>query len=246
MSESKSPPGSRRRKADLRRQEIIDAATELFAQFGFASTSTKRIAQTVGVTEGLIFHYFPTKVELLRAVARQRRGFIGEVQALLADAVDQPATEVLQHLVLGWTEAVHRQSDLIRMLLVESQTNPELEAAFQAVVGDTVDAMTAYLASRVAAGELRRDLATRTSAMMFFSSLMLFFLANRSLPAELWNQRAGAFTAEMLHVWFEGALAPSDNPVPGDSTAPNESPTPNDATAPIGAVAPGDTPTPKQ
>ena len=214
MTESSTPPVSRRRRADLRRQEIIDVATELFAQYGFASTSTKSIAQTVGVTEGLIFHYFPTKVELLRAVASQRKGFIGEVQALLAEAEDRPATEVLQHLVLGWTEAVHRQSDLIRMLLVESQTNSELETAFQMVVGGTVDAMTAYLDSRVAAGELRSDLATRTSAMMFFSSLLLFFLANRSLPTEQWIQRAGAFTAQLLDVWFEGALAPSDAPTP--------------------------------
>lgn len=214
VTEPSTAPVSRRRKADLRRQEIIDVATELFAQYGFASTSTNRIAQTVGVTEGLIFHYFPTKAELLRAVASQRKGFIGEVKALLSEATDQPATEVLQHLVLGWTDAVHRQSDLIRMLLVESQTNPELETAFQMVVGGTVDAMTAYLESRIAAGELRSDLAARTSAMMFFSPLLLFFLANRSLPAEQWRQRAGAFTAQMLDVWFEGALAPNDTPTP--------------------------------
>lgn len=203
-------PLSRRDKADLRRQEIIDAATSLFAQHGFAATSTKRIAQEVGITEGLIFHYFPTKSELLRAAARQRSGFIGEVQALLEGAADKPAIEVLQHVVLGWTEAVHRQSDLIRMLLVESQTNPELDGAFSTVMGDTVEAMTEYLESRVAAGELRQGLASRTSAMMFFSSLLLFFLANRSVPREQWLMRADHFTAELLRTWFEGALAPTD------------------------------------
>ncbi len=203
-------PLTRRDKADLRRQEIIEVATSLFAQRGFAATSTKRIAQEVGVTEGLIFHYFPTKSELLRAAARQRSGFVGEVQELLAEAADQPARKVLPHVVLGWTEAVHRQSDLIRMLLVESQTNPELDGAFRTVMGDTVEAMTEYLESRVAAGELRQGLATRTSAMMFFSSLLLFFLANRSVSREQWLQRADAFTSELLRTWFEGALAPTD------------------------------------
>lgn len=201
-------PNTRREKAEARRQQIIDAALNLFAQHGFAATSTKRIAQEVGVTEGLIFHYFPSKGELLLAAASQRRTFMGEALALLQGAEGKPARDLLDTIVLGWVEAIQRQSDIVTMLLVESQTNEELAVIFGEVVSRMVEAMSAYLASRVQAGELRADLPVRTSAMMFFSSLMMFFLTSRGQQPSAWRERASAFTAEMLDAWFRGALAP--------------------------------------
>ncbi len=198
---------TRRERAEARRQQIIDIALGLFAQHGFAATSTKRIAQEVGVTEGLIFHYFASKGELLLAAASQRRTFMGEVLVLLEDAEGRPAREVLGTIVLGWVEAIQRQSDLVTMLLVESQTNEELAVIFREVVARMVQTMSDYLASRVRAGELRPDLPVRTSAMMFFSSLMMFFLTSRGQDPAAWREHASAFTGEMLDAWFRGALA---------------------------------------
>lgn len=208
MSTGPEPkPTTRREQAEARRQQIIDAALNLFAQHGFAATSTKRIAQEVGVTEGLIFHYFANKGELLLAVASQRRMFMGEALTLLREAEGKPAREVLDSIVLGWVGVIQRQSDLVTMLLVESQTNDQLAVIFKEVVGRMVETMAGYLASRVRAGELRPDLPLRTSAMMFFSSLMMFFITNRHQDSDSWKERASAFTSEMLDAWFEGALA---------------------------------------
>lgn len=198
---------TRREQAEVRKQQILDAALNLFAQHGFAATSTKRIAQEVGVTEGLIFHYFPSKADLLMAVATQRRTFLGEATALLQQAEGRPARVVLGGIVLGWVEAIQRQADLVTMLLVESQTNPELAAVFRGVVRQMVTAMTGYLSGRVRAGELRSDLPVATSAMIFFSSLMMFFLTNRELEPSAWQERATEFTTEVLDAWFRGALA---------------------------------------
>ena len=194
----------------MRRQQIVEAALNLFAQHGFAGTSTKRIAQEVGVTEGLIFHYFPTKVALLHEVARQRSTFTGEVRELLAAAGERAAREVLQGIVIGWIEVMQRQADLVTMLLTESQTNEDVGEAFRGVITATVGAMTEYLESRVRAGELRQDLQVRASAMMFFSSLMFFFLSNRDRVADDWRERATVFTREMLDTWFKGALPNGD------------------------------------
>jgi len=51
-----------------RRQSILDAALPLFAQKGFAATTTKEIAQAAGVSEALIFKHFPTKTSLYEAI----------------------------------------------------------------------------------------------------------------------------------------------------------------------------------
>ena len=66
------PPTSRQRMAAARREQILETALELFAAQGFDATSTRQIAKAVGVAEGLIFHYFPTKASLLTAILEDR------------------------------------------------------------------------------------------------------------------------------------------------------------------------------
>lgn len=51
---------------------ILDAAQRLFAEAGYDATSTARIAEEAGVTRTLIFHYFPTKEEILATLLRER------------------------------------------------------------------------------------------------------------------------------------------------------------------------------
>jgi AcrR family transcriptional regulator len=47
---------------------LLDAAEELFAEYGYAATSVRRLAAAVGVNPALVHYYFGTKRELLRAV----------------------------------------------------------------------------------------------------------------------------------------------------------------------------------
>src|SRR5689334_11362848 len=77
----------RQEQAILRRAQILETALGLFARQGFDGTSTKQIAQSAGIAEGLIFHYFPTKAQLLTAVLETHHSFAGELRALLAEMV---------------------------------------------------------------------------------------------------------------------------------------------------------------
>src|SRR5262245_3168783 len=61
-------PTLRQQQAAARRAQIVETALRLFARQGFDGTSTRQIAQEAGIAEGLIFHYFPTKAQLLTAV----------------------------------------------------------------------------------------------------------------------------------------------------------------------------------
>jgi AcrR family transcriptional regulator len=51
-----------------KQEDIINTALRLFALHGFDSTSTRAIAKTAGVSEGLIFRHFTNKEGLLAAI----------------------------------------------------------------------------------------------------------------------------------------------------------------------------------
>ncbi|MBU1008779.1 MAG: TetR/AcrR family transcriptional regulator [Bacteroidetes bacterium] len=51
-----------------KKQLILEAALGLFVTYGFHGTPTSKIAQEAGVANGTLFHYFPTKEDLVIAL----------------------------------------------------------------------------------------------------------------------------------------------------------------------------------
>src|ERR1700745_1472759 len=60
----------RRLSAYDRRSEFVAKATELFAEEGFAG-GTRALARKLGVTQPLLYRYFPSKDDLIREVYRK-------------------------------------------------------------------------------------------------------------------------------------------------------------------------------
>ncbi len=54
----------RSEQKEKRVQEILHVSLDLFLQKGYAATRTAEIAKAVGMSEGLLFHYFETKEKL--------------------------------------------------------------------------------------------------------------------------------------------------------------------------------------
>lgn len=63
------PKRQRRKSSDQRIADIIDAAADHFAEVGFGG-GTRDIAKRVGVTQPLLYRYFPDKDSLIEAVYR--------------------------------------------------------------------------------------------------------------------------------------------------------------------------------
>lgn len=62
---------SQRRPGLTAREEILDAAGELFTTLGYAATSTRTIAEWVGIRQASLYHYFKTKDDILCALLSQ-------------------------------------------------------------------------------------------------------------------------------------------------------------------------------
>ena len=56
-----------------RRRHILEAAMTCFARKGFRGTTTNEICKEAGMSSGNLFHYFPSKLALIEAIAHERR-----------------------------------------------------------------------------------------------------------------------------------------------------------------------------
>lgn len=76
------------------RQRLLAAAVELVAEQGWATVSTRVLAQRAGVTPSVVHYHFPSLQALLQeAVLNAIRRLIDELNAAL-DAADAPADAV--------------------------------------------------------------------------------------------------------------------------------------------------------
>ncbi len=57
---------------DTTREQLLDAATTLFAEHGIAATTIAQIAAHVGVTSAMVHYYFKTRDQLLDAIVEER------------------------------------------------------------------------------------------------------------------------------------------------------------------------------
>ncbi len=65
--ERNAPQPRRRLRADNREQQIVDEAVHFFAEKGF-SGQTRELASRLGITQPLLYRYFPTKRDLIERV----------------------------------------------------------------------------------------------------------------------------------------------------------------------------------
>lgn len=74
------------KKAEERRNEILDAADELFGQKGFDGTSTNDILEKVGIARGTLYYHFKSKEDIMDAlIERYTVLILGTAKEIAAD-----------------------------------------------------------------------------------------------------------------------------------------------------------------
>lgn len=111
---------------------LLESAMTLFAQNGYAHTTTRSIAQTAGVSTGLLYHYFASKELLLRAVFDHCMAILGKAFAeALALGTPEQRLAALLHAVAALLKEDSAFWSLFTMLRTQPAIMQELGDDFR-------------------------------------------------------------------------------------------------------------------
>ena len=127
----------RRLSSDERRAEFIQKSIKLFAEEGFES-STRELARRLGVTQPLLYRYFPSKQDLVSAVYEEvyLRRWRPEWEELIADR-SRPLVERLTTFYGLYTDAIFHP-DWIRIYLYSGLKGEKINANYMRVVSSKI------------------------------------------------------------------------------------------------------------
>lgn len=164
-----------------RRQQIIEGALRVFARKGFNGSTNKDIAKEVGITPGLIYHYFESKEELLKAVI-EAHSPVGLIHALPEQIFDQPPDRFLRFMAQKILEISEDEPfvRLLRVFLPEVIYNPSITTFNLAAIQEVSEFLVNYLEAKMESGELRRSDAS-LSLQVFTGSLFAFVIRRQIL-----------------------------------------------------------------
>jgi len=138
---ARTPRGPNAERRAATRAKILSAGVKCLAEFGYAATSTPLVARMAKVSRGSLLHQFPTKIELMLAVAEHawivQRDFIRAQVAANPPGRDQ---------FIGGVQAVWKGLQLadaiaVMEIMIAARTDAELRERFKAFLGQTESSM---------------------------------------------------------------------------------------------------------
>ena len=181
-------PNAVRRAAT--RAKIMDAGVRCLAEFGYAATSTPLVAKLAKVSRGSLLHQFPTKVDLILAVAehaaRGQGGYIRE-QVTARPAGRERFVEGVEAV---WQALRRPEAVALTEIMVAARSDPELAErypAFAAAVEAAMHRGRARMAEGIGAPERTEEIdviAHLTNAALRGLAMETVFLGRATTDAD--------------------------------------------------------------
>ena len=201
--EVKSVPGTR--------DTILAVARHRFAERGFAGTSLAEIAEEVGIRTPSLFHHFPSKLELYRAVLLDA---FEDWFALMDETGADPGDgwPQCEHVLRTAFRFLEERPDFVRLARWEALGGgPVLAQELAAVLKPVFERAVGFLEREMLAGRLRQCDARRLVLTGY--GAVLSYLSDAPLMGALLAEdplSPAALAAEQEHIvdLFHHALAP--------------------------------------
>ena len=202
-----------RLSASDRKKQLLEVATRLFAQQGYAATTTRQIASECGVTEAILFRHFSSKEELYWQVIeakRASRGFLAKLKEILGSSMSP--MEVCIALAKDRLERNFSDPTMTRLLLFSTLENHELSYRFYCnFIAEYHEHLVEWIQKRIDEGVFR-PVDPLLAARSFLAMIFYHFLIQELFGAK----RMQAFDPDRLsrhiaEIWLGGMLSSSDH-----------------------------------
>ena len=197
MSEHSSRGNSRNQQAQETRTRLIGTALQLFAEKGVDNTSIKDIARAAGVAQGLLYHYFAGKDDLLWGIL-ETHTFMPHLQQALSVEDTRPAADVLRSVALEFSAFLQAGEPRMRLIMGELQSNARVRELWEESIQREIALIEDFLRARVAAGELRPHSVEVMAYMLMHMVVALY------LPGGNISMGKEAAIAEMIEILMRG------------------------------------------
>lgn len=95
------------------RARVVDVALELFAEKGFAGTSTREVSERLGFSKAALYYHFRTKDELLTALVKPA---LDGLAALIDGVEPTPSRPARRALLAGYVDLVAANQRLMQVM----------------------------------------------------------------------------------------------------------------------------------
>jgi AcrR family transcriptional regulator len=158
-AENLRPGPGRRKDPELegrRKAQILDVAARVFATYGFANTQVQTIANHLGVGNGTVYRYFPTKDQLfLAAVERGLKELEAEMDRILESPRDP--LELIAEAIRGYFGFFRRRPEMAELFIQERAAFPQHHRPlyFAQQGGEHADKHTSFFRRLMETGRVR-------------------------------------------------------------------------------------------
>ncbi len=139
----------RQQRSERTRDQILDAAVEVFAQHGYKHGTTNRIAERADISIGSLYQYYPNKDAILLELACRHvdAGVAATADRLKAGVIDSVEDAVRDTVVAAIDN--HRQDpEYLRVLIEQAPRSRELLAKVAERQQESVRAVKTLLSGR--------------------------------------------------------------------------------------------------
>ncbi len=116
------------------RQRLIDAAISCLYTVGYAATTTQLVVETAKVSRGAILHHFPTKVDLMLAVAEYAAGSQNALVERRLGEVEKGLPRYLAITQATWSAMSQPPAQALLEIMMASRSDPDLSGRLAPVI----------------------------------------------------------------------------------------------------------------
>ena len=205
MAKPRTAPRQQRSRETYER--VLDVAAEIFEKFGYAGTTTNKVAEAAGISIGTLYHYIPDKDALLYSLTERHlaSGVDSVVSVFMRLRQETPGLEESLRAVISLMVQMHLDERHLHHLLYDSAPrSEELQKRLRDADTAMADEVSWHLKRLGVGGEHRRLVA----------SLLVTGVeaqVHRAILAPIEPASAEVLTEVLTTLWTKALAEPTDS-----------------------------------